>query len=123
MRNRRRIGELDKKVTIQKPGLVKDEYGDWVEGWEDWKKRIWASIEPAGGREFWQSEKFNSEATGEIHIRFQPEVKSNMRVIYKTKHGERIYNIEYFYHPKERKDRTVLIVKEMLESEVEPVGK
>lgn len=116
MKDRKRIGEMNRKITIQKPGLVKDEHGDWVEGWDKWKS-VYASIDPAGGREFWQSDKFNSEATGQIEVRYQPEIKSNMRV----KYGSRIFDIQHFHHPGEARQRTVLIVKEQLESEVSPV--
>lgn len=114
MKDRKRIGQLDRRIKIQKFGPAQDEYGDWVEGWSDWVT-VWAAIRPAGGREFWQSEKFNSEATGEIEIRFREGIEPNvMRILY----GDRVYHIQYFYHPQERRDRTVLIVKEEQRGEV-----
>ncbi|QKS71907.1 phage head closure protein [Paenalkalicoccus suaedae] len=114
MSAKRRVGELNRRITIQKLGPVQNEYGDWVEGWTDWK-RVWASMEPAGGREYWQSEKFNAEANGEIEIRYQSDINPGaMRILYK----DRVIDIQYFYHPRERRDRTRLIVKEQISKEV-----
>lgn len=114
MRNRRRIGELNKRIIIQEFNLEKDEYGDQVEKWSKWKG-LWASMEIDGGREYWQSGQHNSETSGEIHIRYRPEINDRtMRV----KYGNRYFAIQFHHHQKEAKQRTVLVVKELTPAEV-----
>lgn len=118
MKSRRRIGELNHRITIQQYATVKDEYGDDVEKWSDWRS-VWASLEIDGGREYWQSGKLNSEVSGEIHIRYRPDIDDRkMRV----KYGERYFSIQFHHHQKESKQRTVLVVKELTSTQAKEAG-
>jgi len=105
-----RAGTLRQKVLIQQNTPSRDSYGAEVEAWTDYAE-VWASIEPARGREFWESQQVNAEVTGKIRIRYLEEVTPKMRV----KHGSRIFEIIAVINPEERNRELQLMVKERID--------
>ena len=105
-----RAGTLRHKVVIQKNTPTRDSYGAEVEAWADYAT-VWASIEPARGREFWESQQVNAEVTGKIRIRYLEGITPKMRV----KHGSRIFEIISVINPEERNRELQLMVKERID--------
>ena len=105
-----RAGMLRHKVVIQQNIPTRDSYGAEVEVWTDYAV-VWASIEPARGREFWESQQVNAEVTGKIRIRYLAGVTPMMRV----KHGSRIFEIISVINPEERNRELQLMVKERID--------
>ena len=103
-----RAGTMRHKVVIQQNvPTEKDSYGAEVDNWTDYAT-VWASIEPARGREFWESQQVNAEVTGRIRIRYLGGITPKMRV----KHGNRIFDIVSVINPEERNRELQLMVKE-----------
>lgn len=73
-----RAGRLRHKVTIQRPVQAR---GDWgaTKTWETFKQ-VFGSIEPLRARETEQADRFSSEVTGTIAIRWLGGVDASMRV-------------------------------------------
>ena len=105
-----RAGTLRHKVVIQQNTPTRDSYGAEVEAWTDYAT-VWASIEPARGREFWESQQVNAEVTGKISIRYLAGITPKMRV----KHGSRIFEIISVINPEERNRELQLMVKEKVD--------
>lgn len=78
------IGRMKHRITIQKYIESKNEYGEVIKNWVDFKT-VWASVEPILGRKFFMAETVNSEITHEITMRYIPGVKTNMRVKFKDR--------------------------------------
>jgi len=106
-----RAGTMRHKVVIQQNvPTEKDSYGAEVDNWTDYAT-VWASIEPARGREFWESQQVNAEVTGKIRIRYLGGITPKMRV----KHGNRIFDIVSVINPEERNRELQLMVKERID--------
>jgi SPP1 family predicted phage head-tail adaptor len=86
-----RAGPLRHRVQLQAPIVrVSDEDGEpIVERWQNVAK-VWASIEPATGREWLASQEFRAQVTTRIRIRWRVDVTSAMRAL----HGATVYSIE-----------------------------
>ena len=105
-----RVGTLRHKVVIQQNTPTRDSYGAEVDNWIDYAT-VWASIEPARGREFWESQQVNAEITGKITIRYLAGITPKMRV----KHGDRIFHIISVINTEERNRELQLMVKEKID--------
>ena len=104
-----RSGKLNRRVTIQRLEVTKDEYNADIESWVD-AATVWAHIEPLRGREYWQAKQVVAEVTGRITIRYLTGIDEKMRVTY----GDRVYNILAVINPEERNRVLQLLVKEVL---------
>lgn len=105
-----RAGRLRHRVTIQQCTETQNSYGEAVKEWTDYAT-VWASVEPAKGREFWESQQVNAEITGTVVMRYLAGVKSKMRVLY----DGRVFEILAVINPDERNRELQLAVKEMVE--------
>ena len=103
-----RSGRLNRRVTIQRLTVTKDEYNADIESWED-AATLWAHIEPLRGREYWQAKQVVGEVTGRITIRYLDGIDEKMRVTY----GDRTYNILAVINPEEKNRILQLLVKEV----------
>ena len=81
-------GDLRHLITIETPTITQGDYGEPTVVWSTFKT-IRVSIEPLRGREFFDSEKFNSEVTHKIKMRYLGGLTSKMRI----KFGTRYFNI------------------------------
>lgn len=84
-----RIGQLRRRITIQQPVEVTDQYGTPAIQWQEFAT-VWAAVEPIRGREYILLKNTNSELTVRIRIRYLPGVTNAMRVVY----DDRVFNIE-----------------------------
>lgn len=75
---------LRHRVDIQSVTIAND-----VETWANFATAIPAAIEPLRGREYWEAQKVNAEASVKITIRYRSGILPTMRV----KWGTRIFNL------------------------------
>ena len=73
-----RSGRLRHRVTIQQLGMTAATWGA-AETWSTYKT-CWAAIEPLRAREMEQAERFSSEVSATIVIRYDSGVTAAMRV-------------------------------------------
>ena len=82
---------FDKRVTLIKEVIVRDDLNTPQSKWHPVAK-VWASIEPISGREYWSAAQSQSEASVRIVIRYRDGVTSRTRVRYESEDG--IVNFE-----------------------------
>jgi SPP1 family predicted phage head-tail adaptor len=104
-----RSGRLNRRVTIQRLEVTKDEFNADIESWVD-VTTVWAHIEPLRGREYWQAKQVVGEVTGRITIRYRKSIDEKMRVVY----GDKTYNILAVINVEEKNRTLQLLVKEIL---------
>lgn len=85
-------GVLDKRVTILREHIVYDEFNSPQSRWHPVAK-VWSSIEPISGREYWNAAQSQGEASVRIVIRFRPDVSSRMRVKYEGENGVKVFEL------------------------------
>ena len=81
---------FDKRVTLIQEVIIRDEFNTPQSKWHPMAK-VWASIEPISGREYWSASQSNSEASVRIVIRFRQGISSRMRVKYESEDGTIVY--------------------------------
>ena len=104
-----RSGKLNRRITIQKLSVAKNEYGEDIESWINFRT-LWAHVEPLRGREYWQAKQVVGEVTGRITIRYLDGLDEKMQVMY----GGKTYNILAVINPGEKNRELQLLVKELL---------
>jgi SPP1 family predicted phage head-tail adaptor len=105
-----RAGRLRHRVTIQEYTESQNTYGEVTKSWVDFAT-VWAAMEPARGREFWESQQINAETTSTVVLRYLAGVKPEMRVLY----DGRVFQILSVINPDERNRELQLRVKEVVE--------
>ena len=105
-----RIGALRHRVTFQRLTVTQDDYGGTVKSWVD-HATVWAVVEYLSGRELWQAQQANSEASGRVRIRHREDIEPTMRIVHGSKYLEIITVL-----PVDSKDREMhLLFKEALD--------
>lgn len=79
-------GALDKLVTLIKEVTVLDAFNTPQSKWHPYAK-VWASIEPISGREYWSAAQSQSESSVRIVIRYRDGVTTRTRVRYESDDG------------------------------------
>lgn len=103
-------GLLRHRITMQEHKEIgRDQYNNPKSEWVD-ICRVWASIEPISGREYWASAQTQSEVTHRIRIRYRRGIKPTMRIIYQG----RIFEIETIIDYQERHEYLQLMCKEVV---------
>lgn len=80
--NKRNIGALRKKITIQVVTETPDITGDPIKTWNTFAGDRWAKVEPIGGQEFFTAQQFLPKFDTKFVLRFVKGVKPKMRVVY-----------------------------------------
>ena len=107
-------GQLNNLITIQEEVEEENEYGETITTWEDYID-VWADISNLDGRQYFEAMASESEATGEIKIRYNASLVQKMREDdMRIKFNGRIFQIESFFDPDESRRELKLIVKEQL---------
>jgi len=78
------IGEMQARITLQKPSQVADGYGDGQPTYVT-VGNVWAKLEPMSGREYWRAQQANSKVTHRVTIWFGPygkQLKDDWRFLY-----------------------------------------
>ncbi len=107
---RGRAGSLRDRVTIQTRALTEDAQNERIDTFSNFVT-VWANIQGAVGREFWQAKQLNSEISGIMRMRFLTGIKPTMRVVF----GNRIFEIVAVTDPNGRRRELVIWYKEALD--------
>lgn len=95
-----KTGELRHRVTIQKSqGGTLNSLGEETTKYVDYKT-VWAAVEPLKGREreYQNTDQFQAEVDYRIRIRYTPDLKPNMRIVFRG----RIFSIQAIINIDER---------------------
>lgn len=105
--------KYNKRIILQNKSsdYETDEEGNPLEPWQDVVK-VWATVNPLRGREFWQAASVNAENTIRVEIRYRKGITSNMRILY----GERILEITNVIDVEEKHKEMHLMCKEVLDN-------
>lgn len=92
------LGALNRRIHIVKYTDTKDEYGFTYHGYVDViGNAIWAKIEPARGRTYYEQYRDKSELITKITIRYRKNIDESMLVQY----GDKMYRIMSVVDPYE----------------------
>jgi len=86
-------GTLDKRITFYGKQEVKGRMG--IQQKSAAIKTVWARIEPARGREYYEAQKVNTETTHKITTRYIKDITQDMTIHFK----ERIFKINSIINP------------------------
>ncbi|MSS63177.1 phage head closure protein [Velocimicrobium porci] len=78
------IGKLNKRITILSYQESEDEMGQSTQELKPYK-RVWATIKPLRGREYWEAKKVQEEVVYKITTRYIKGITSDMLIQYKEK--------------------------------------
>ena len=81
-------GELNKRITLQKPITTTNERGFEIETWEN-LKTVWAAVSNLHGREYFAAAAVQAESTVKFTIRYLEDLDTTMRILFQG----RQYNI------------------------------
>lgn len=101
-----RSGRLRHRVTIQRPVVTQNEYGEGTIQWED-EDDIWCSVEAIAGRELLNNDRVQSEITHRVNIRFRSTLTSDRRLV----HNGQVLEIERIGDPTGRMAMQELLCK------------
>lgn len=88
------ISKADRRIVIQTPSVVDDNYGGRAESWVD-ALTVWAVIEPMAGKEVFISSQLQSKVDARITIRYQSTLADTTTAAKsRVKYGSRLYNIK-----------------------------
>lgn len=103
------IGSLKHRITFQKLEQTKNEFGEMLGQWSDFKT-VWADVRPVSGRQFFAAKQINNEISHNIYIRYNSELLPNMRIKYK----ERTFDILYLMNVNEENKLMQIYCKEII---------
>ncbi|TXH06683.1 MAG: head-tail adaptor protein [Rhodocyclaceae bacterium] len=80
-------GQLNHRIRIQRPMLIKDALGAPSQTWAD-VATVWADIQPLSGREARMADRIAAEITHQITVRYrsefdEPKQIAQMRVLHR----------------------------------------
>lgn len=78
------IGDLDRKIKIQKRSVTSNDYNEETETWEDYKYK-WAAYRAVKGGETYESDRKMSIYQDVFTIRFDSDITEAMRIIWDDK--------------------------------------
>lgn len=103
-------GKLRHNIDIQQQVIGQDSYGEAINTWTNVYSSVYASVDPIRGREFFSGEKFNSEITHRIRMRYKTGILPKMRI----KFGNRYFDIENIINSEERNIMLEIMAKEVI---------
>jgi SPP1 family predicted phage head-tail adaptor len=100
-------GRLNRRITIQRPGVAKDAYGHPSAGWID-VATVWAHIKPMSTRERIRLGAQESLLTHTVRVRYRedlmpPTTADAWRIVY----GDRVLRITGAHSPDERRESVI----------------
>lgn len=102
-----KIGDINKRVTLQRKTRVADGMGGFTESWAD-GATVFAAIWPTSARELIQANSTAMVVSHRIRIRYRRDVKGSYRV----KFGNRYFAIVSIINPEEKNEWLDLMCKE-----------
>jgi SPP1 family predicted phage head-tail adaptor len=105
-----RAGSLKHRIVFEKPTITQDSMGGMVTSWAT-HATVWGEVIHLAGREYWQAQQANSEATGKIRIRYRNDITPLMRVSFEGK----VLQILTVYPFDSRRTELCMLFKEALD--------
>jgi SPP1 family predicted phage head-tail adaptor len=103
-------GRLNKRITLQKKGFVRDAESNTKDSWVD-SATVWAAVEPLRGREYYAAAAASAESLVRFRLRYRKDVTADMRV----KYDNRIFELNSPpIDPEERHKELIMMCKEVL---------
>lgn len=102
-----RAGRLNKKITIQQATDGRSTSGAVEPTWSTYAV-AWASVEPATGREFEDSDQVNAEASIKFRIRYKSGITNKMRISW----DGRVFDITAVLNQYERNREIIIMAVE-----------
>ena len=94
-----RAGKLRHRITIQQKAETLNAYGEPIYTWST-KAKVWASIEPASGREYIEGGRQAQDVTHQVTMRHQTGITPEMRVSFVDRtNSTRTFDIERVLEP------------------------
>lgn len=87
-----KVGDLNKRITIQRYTTIQNKNGFDIEDWEDYKT-VWASANNLFGKEFYAAKATNEEKTVEFVVRYSKEVETLNSKEYRIFWNSKTFNI------------------------------
>ena len=81
-------GQYKHRIVIQAPSTSVDAFGATVGGFVEYA-RVWANIRHVSGIESIKGDSIASNVKASIRIRYRPDIKASMRVVF----GSDVYEI------------------------------
>ncbi|MBT2736162.1 phage head closure protein [Bacillus sp. ISL-7] len=75
-------GEFKHRIIFQQINIVKDELGQELKEWTDFKS-VWCMIKTIQGREYLAAAATQNENTVRFVVRYASDIDSSMRIVYK----------------------------------------
>lgn len=95
-------GELRNYVSIQKPTVTQNSYGEQVVSWTT-DSKCWADISPLSGREYFSAQQVQSGVTHRVRIWYQTlSASTAIGPKCRIRFGSRYFNIGSVINLKER---------------------
>lgn len=93
-----RAGNLKRRAALERRQVIRDGFGAENATWREFA-RVWASVEPLAGREYFQAQSVQSEVSVRVRIRWRGDVAgmeepSTIRVRVAERNGETRYEVE-----------------------------
>lgn len=99
-----RAGRLRHRVKVQQKVVTRDAYGQEVITWQT-HREVMAGIEPQTGREFYEADGQQREATTRVAMRYVPGVTTAMRLL----HDTTVYDVLAIINPDMRNRELILM--------------
>ena len=103
-----RIGDLQKRITLQYQTKVADGMGGFTVSWAD-TATVFAAIWPTSANERIQAMQEVMTVTHRIRIRYRTGIRASWRV----KFGNRYFSISSIINPSEKNEMLDLLCKEV----------
>lgn len=102
-----RIGDLNKRITLQSKTSVADGMGGTTDAFAD-VCTVWAAIWPTSAREQVEANQTVMTISHRVRIRYRSDIKAS----WKIKFGERYFAIVSIINPSERNQMLDLLCRE-----------
>ncbi len=100
---------MNHRITFLKSEDYKDELGQWIEEWVDFKK-VWCAVKTVKGQEYFAAASTRSENTYRFIIRHTNEISTHMKINF----NGRMFEIESVLNDDEANKTITIIAKERL---------
>lgn len=84
-----RIGQMDRKISIERAEITRDAYNEGIETWEMLKENVWAAVRRQSGKEALQSDQVVASNVVVFTIHYM-ELYTTDRIHYEGK----VYDIQ-----------------------------
>jgi len=104
-----RAGNLRHFIIIQSSVKSKNDYGEVVQTYEDFK-HMWSEAKPIKTSERFKSERLETEVNYQFRVRYTEGIAHDMRVVF----GERTFEIDSVLNVGERNRELIILASEVL---------